>query len=140
MKKFFFDKCSLHHVGIVVRDIHAALLTYQEMIGNSNVSSHFEYVPSQKVVICMVKVPDQTILEFIEPLGEDSPVYEFAKQGGGLHHLCYEVEDIEKAIKELAMKQIVKPVIGFEHRRIAFLFERTGSIGVSLIELAEIKY
>lgn len=138
-KEQLSDKHRLHHIGIVVRDVHAAQKTYLKYFAEKNTTCKFEYVPSQKVKICMISSPGQTTVELIEPAGEDSPVFEFSRDGGGLHHLCYETEDIESSIKDLGMKIIVKPIIGFENRKIAFVYERTGDMGVSLIELAETK-
>ncbi|SET14148.1 VOC family protein [[Clostridium] polysaccharolyticum] len=138
-KKRLPEKYRLHHIGIVVKDVHTALRTYLDHFERTDITYKFEFVPSQKVEICMISTLDQTTVEFIEPAGEDSPVFEFSRDGGGLHHLCYETEDIESAIKELDMKIIEKPVIGFESRKIAFVFEKTGDMGVSLIELAQTK-
>jgi methylmalonyl-CoA/ethylmalonyl-CoA epimerase len=46
-------------------------------------------------------------IELVEPAGEDSPVFAFLKQGGGLHHLCYEVDDLELQIQQMRASRSV---------------------------------
>jgi methylmalonyl-CoA/ethylmalonyl-CoA epimerase len=78
--------------------------------------------PIQKVTARFVAVGDEQpiYIELLEPTQEDSPVFNFLKKrGGGLHHLCFEVADIEKTTDELAhkgFKMISKPVecIGYD--------------------------
>ena len=129
----------LHHIGIVVKSITSAEKLYTGKFGGQVIKTTFEYVESQKVNICLLENANHIYVEFIEPLNNHSPVYEYAKKGGGLHHLCYEVEHLEQAIDSLRSdaKVIVKPIIGFENRRIAFLWLKSDKMGLSLIELAE---
>jgi len=80
----------------------------------------------QRVRVAFVRVGEDCWLEFIEPAGQDSPVTQFLnKTRGGYHHLAYEVEDIDKTIAEFEAARAVvvcPPVVGFEGRRVAFLF------------------
>lgn len=131
----------LHHLGIVVRDVEVASKQYADLRGIDPNSFYYEYVESQKVNICLVK-EGSSFIEFIEPVNDSSPVYSFLCSGGGLHHICYEVDNVQEHIAKLKpyARVIVKPVTGFENRTIAFLYVRSDDIlGVSLIELAERK-
>ena len=78
-------------------------------------------------------------LELIEPAENDSPVSSFLSDGGGFHHLCFEVKDINTTIAELeknGARLLVKPVLGFEDRLIAFLYLNMKNTNFNLIELA----
>ena len=128
-----------HHVGVVVSDITNSLGALSKFLEFE--SSTSTNIPSQKVNICFLKLGNFR-LELIEPIENDSPVHEFAQNGGGIHHLCFEVEDIRKTIKEMeekGAKVIVEPVRGFEDRLIAFLFLNMKNTNCNLIELAEKK-
>lgn len=81
-------------------------------------------------------------LELIEPASPDSAISEFAKSGGGIHHLCFEVKDIESELESLASKGatiLVNPVKGFDERRIAFVDLNTKNTKCGLVELLEVK-
>lgn len=83
----------LNHVGIAVRDVKAAAEIYRTAFGG-DISEPIE-VPLHGVVALFVTLPN-TKIEFIQPLGEASPVAKFLARNpdGGIHHLCYEVPDI----------------------------------------------
>jgi len=130
----------LHHVGIVVPKI-------QDSLGEITKYLKFETiglptpVGSQKVNICLLKI-GEPFLELIEPVEESSPVAEFAKKGGGIHHLCFEVKDIYQQVKEMSEKGatvLVNPVKGFDHRLIAFVDLKMMNTKCGLIELLEKK-
>ena len=91
--------------------------------------------------ICFLKI-GEPFLELIEPVDKDSPVFEFAKQGGGIHHLCFEVKDIHKQIDTMTQKGakvLVSPVVGFDDRLIAFVDLNMKNTKCGLIELLETK-
>lgn len=130
----------IHHIGVVVNNI-------QDSLGEISKFVEFEettipsLINSQNVKVCFLKLGEIRI-EFIEPANEKSPVSNFLEKGGGFHHICFEVNNIEKSIEDLTKKGarlIVSPVIGFEGRRIAFLFLNMKKTNFNLIELAEIK-
>ncbi|NLO09189.1 MAG: methylmalonyl-CoA epimerase [Clostridiales bacterium] len=141
MNKEITNEFRFHHIGIIVRDLNAAIDRYNSFLGSNNHEYYQEFVRSQKVKVCLVPLTEGTYIEFIEPIGTNSPVYNFSRNGGGLHHLCYEVEDVEEEIQRLkgSMKLIVKPVTGLQNRIMAFLFSKSEEIGFSLIELIEKK-
>ncbi len=83
----------LNHVAIVVPDLAAAATLYRDVLGAS-VSAPVD-LPDHGVTTVFVELPN-TKIELLHPLGEDSPIARFLERnpGGGIHHLCYEVEDI----------------------------------------------
>jgi methylmalonyl-CoA/ethylmalonyl-CoA epimerase len=83
----------LNHVAIVVADLAAAAATYREVLG-ARVSAATD-LPEHGVTTVFVELPN-TKIELLAPLGENSPIARFlqANPAGGMHHLCYEVEDI----------------------------------------------
>lgn len=129
----------LHHVGIVVNSIQESLGELKNYL-NFETTSAIMPVSSQKVNICLLKIGDPFI-ELIEPASPDSAVSEFAKSGGGIHHLCFEVKDIESELESFARKGatiLVNPVKGFDERRIAFVDLNTKNTKCGLVELLEI--
>jgi methylmalonyl-CoA/ethylmalonyl-CoA epimerase len=90
----------LNHVAIVVPDLEAAAATYRETLG-ATVSKPVE-LPDHGVVTVFVELPN-TKIELLLPLGENSPVAKFLEKNasGGMHHVCYEVEDILAARDKL---------------------------------------
>ncbi len=83
----------LNHVAIVVPDLEAAAAIYRDALG-ADVSAPVA-LPDHGVTTVFVELPN-TKIELLEPLGEDSPIAKFLQRNpsGGMHHLCYEVDDI----------------------------------------------
>lgn len=83
----------LNHVAIVVPDLNQAAVIYRDTLG-AKVSQPVD-LPKHGVTTIFVQL-DNTKIELLYPLGEDSPIAKFLKQhpAGGMHHVCYEVEDI----------------------------------------------
>ncbi|KAF0135267.1 MAG: Lactoylglutathione lyase [Candidatus Saganbacteria bacterium] len=110
----------LHHIGKVVSNLEEAVEYYKSTFGFSKLDEPV-IDPIQKVEVCFVEMGlgrDLTI-ELIKPVSEDSPVSKFLSQGGGLHHLCFEVDDIHEAIKTLRAKGSLifgEPVPGKGHK------------------------
>lgn len=129
----------LHHVGIVVNNIQESLGELKRYLSFETTSAIMP-VGSQKVNICLLKIGNP-FLELIEPASPDSAISEFAKSGGGIHHLCFEVKNIELELESLAKKGatiLVNPVKGFDERRIAFVDLNTKNTKCGLVELLEI--
>jgi len=130
----------LHHVGIVVPKIQDSLGEITKYIKFETIGLPTP-VGSQKVNICFLKI-GEPFLELIEPIEESSPISEFAKKGGGIHHLCFEVKDIHGQIKAMSEKGatiLVNPVKGFDDRLIAFVDLKMKNTKCGLIELLEKK-
>jgi len=127
----------LHHVAIVVPSIAEARRTYVDVLG---LAAHgIEHVADQRVNVLVCRAGSQRI-ELVEPAAEDSPVSKFlAKRGGGLHHLAYRVDDIERALERLrdaGLRLIDEaPRPGAEGTRVAFVHpSATGGVLTELVE------
>ena len=83
----------LNHVAIVVPDLAAARGLYRQVLG-AHVSER-QALPAHGVTVVFVEPPN-TRIELLEPLGDASPVRGFLERNpaGGMHHVCYEVDDI----------------------------------------------
>jgi len=130
----------LHHIGIVVPGIKDSIGDLTNYIKFETIGIPMPVV-SQKVNICFLKI-GEPLLELIEPVEKDSPVYDFAKKGGGIHHICFEVSDIHAQLDDMEKKGatvIVKPVTGFDNRLIAFLDLNMKNTKCGLVELLESK-
>jgi len=90
----------LNHVAIVVPDLEAATAVYRDTLGAT--VSAAENLPEHGVTTVFVELPN-TKIELLLPLGEDSPIAKFLEKNpsGGMHHVCYEVEDIIAARDKL---------------------------------------
>ncbi len=86
----------LNHVAIAVPDLAAAAAVYRETLGAA--VSDPQALPEHGVPVVMVDLGDSRI-ELMEPLGEESPIAGFLERNpaGGMHHVCYEVDDIAAA-------------------------------------------
>jgi len=96
----------LHHIGKVVKNLEEAKRYYKETFGLDSIG---EVVidPIQKVEVLLIDTGygEELTIELICPTGKDSPIHRFLKKNGeGLHHLSYRVEDIQESIKELREK------------------------------------
>ena len=90
----------LNHVAIAVKDIAAAAAVYRDTLGADVTDAVAE--PDHGVTTVFINLPN-TKIELLEPLGEGSPIAKFLEKNadGGIHHLCYEVDDIIKARDKL---------------------------------------
>ena len=94
----------LNHIAIVVPDLDAAAAVYRDALG-ARVSPP-QPLPAHGVTVVFVELPN-TKIELLQPLGADSPVRGFLDKnpGGGMHHLCYEVDDIIAARDRLRARR-----------------------------------
>ena len=130
----------LHHIGIVVKNINESLGEIANFLSFESISLP-TIIGSQKVNICFLKT-NNVYIELIEPTEENSPITNFAKEGGGFHHLCFEVDDIQQEIDRMVKNGahlVVAPVKGFEDRLLAFLMLNLKKTKCKLIELVETK-
>ena len=86
----------LNHVAIAVKDLDAAVATYRDALG-AKVSPALDQ-PEHGVTVVFIELPN-TKIELLYPLGEASPIAKFLERNadGGIHHVCYEVDDILSA-------------------------------------------
>src|SRR5258708_499355 len=121
------DRLRLHHWGFVVSDIRASAAGFVTSLGASWAGVVYDD-PHQRVKVAFLATRDSDpLIELVEPAGENSPVARFLRErGGGLHHICYEVEDLEASIEDLRARGalIAKrplPAVAFAGRRIAWV-------------------
>ena len=127
----------LNHVAVVVNDITEALDFWEKALGIR--LDHVEDVPSQNVKVAFLPVGESEI-ELVQPTSEDTGTAKFLqKRGAGLHHLCFEVDNIDEMLADLKSKNIrlinEEPLV-LEGRRMAFIHPKSAD-GV-LIELYQI--
>jgi methylmalonyl-CoA/ethylmalonyl-CoA epimerase len=89
----------IHHLGVAVTDLDAALGTYATLFGGT--VEHRAVVPEQGVEAASVLVGTGRV-ELLMPTGKDTPIGRFlASRGPGMHHVAYEVADVREALEEL---------------------------------------
>lgn len=125
----------IDHIGIAVENLELAIAQYQKDFAVSLLLE--ETLESQKTKLAFLSLPGTTI-ELLSPLTADSIIGRFLNRfGPGLHHMCYEVPDIDAALEQLAKKgyELIdqKPRAGARNSRIAFIHPR--SCGGVLTEL-----
>jgi len=128
----------INHIAIAVNDIEEAAKFYQSILGLS--LSGVEVVAAQKARVGFLKIGESNI-ELVQPAGPDSPLIKFLEtKGPGIHHICFEVDDVEAEVKAYLEKGAAlidhKPRPGAHNTRVAFLHPKSSS-GV-LIELCEL--
>jgi methylmalonyl-CoA/ethylmalonyl-CoA epimerase len=119
-------RATLHHIGFVVLSIKDSAESFALSLGGSW-DGKITFDPIQKVNVTFLKGHSSTdaLIELVEPGGPDSPVSKFLKGGGGLHHLCYEVGDLDshlqfcKSVGTIIIRPPV-PAVAFDGRRIAW--------------------
>jgi methylmalonyl-CoA/ethylmalonyl-CoA epimerase len=128
----------LNHVAIAVPDMAAASAQYRDMLG-AEVGPPIDQA-EHGVTVVFISLPN-TKIELLHPLGDDSPIAAFLARNpaGGIHHLCYEVADIEAARDTLVAggaRVLGPPRIGAHGKPVMFLHPKdfTGT----LIELEEV--
>ena len=132
------NKMKIHHIGVVVNNIQDSLGDFSKFFKFDETSIP-TLVGSQKVNVCFMKIGELRI-EFIEPVGNESPVKKFLERGGGFNHICFEVNNLSETINEIVEKGgrlIVSPVKGFEGRQTAFVLLNLKKTNLNLVELAE---
>jgi methylmalonyl-CoA/ethylmalonyl-CoA epimerase len=127
----------IDHLGIAVRSISDSLGFYCEALEMELAAT--ETIEDQGVRVALLPVGESRI-ELLEPLADDTPVGRFvAKRGEGLHHICYEVDDLASRIEDLKSRGVRVldgyPRRGAEGKLVAFLHPASAS-GV-LVELVE---
>ena len=130
----------IDHVGVAVEDLDAAIALYETTYGMALV--HRETVTEQGVEAVLLDVGENHV-ELLAPLGPDTPVGKFlAKKGPGIHHVAYQVTDIEAALSQLkdAGTRLIDetPRIGIRSSRVAFVHpSSSGGVLTEIVQPAE---
>jgi methylmalonyl-CoA/ethylmalonyl-CoA epimerase len=127
----------INHIAIAVNNIEEAAKFYQTILGLN--LSGVEVVTAQKTRIGFLKIGESNI-ELVQPAEPDSPLVKFLEtKGSGIHHICFEVDDVEAEVKVYLEKGVTlidqKPRPGAHNTKVAFIHPKSSS-GV-LIELCE---
>ncbi|MXZ49660.1 MAG: methylmalonyl-CoA epimerase [Rhodobacteraceae bacterium] len=114
---------ALNHIAIVVPDLEKATRLYKEVLGGK--VSEPDAFPEHGVTVVFVELPN-TKIEFLEPLGENSPIAAFLEKNpsGGIHHFCLEVDDVNasmKKVKDEGLRVLGPPKIGAHGKPVIFL-------------------
>lgn len=127
----------INHIAIAVADIPTSLAFWQDALGLR--VDHIEVVPSQKSEVVFIPVAGSEV-ELVHPTSDDSGVARFVQEkGGGMHHLCFEVDNIDEMLEELKEKgvrlidQVARELPG---RKMAFIHPK--SSGGVLVELYQL--
>ena len=130
----------LNHVAIAVRDLAAASQLYRDTLG-ARVSEPLPQ-PEHGVTVVFIELPN-TKIELLEPLGANSPIGKVLERNadGGMHHLCYEVEDVRAARDRLLANgaRVLgdgEPKIGAHGKPVLFLHPK--DFNGTLIELEQV--
>lgn len=130
----------LNHVAIAVPDLTAAADQYRDTLGAKVGAPQDE--PDHGVTVVFIELPN-TKIELLYPLGENSPINGFLEKNpsGGIHHICYEVEDIEASARQLIEKgaRVLgggRPKIGAHGKPVLFLHPK--DFNGTLIELEQV--
>ena len=128
----------IYHLGYAVEDIGAASRYYRENFGAEPTVP--EVVEEQGIIATMFRV-GESMVELVQPTGPDTPVGRFlARRGEGFHHVAYQVDDLEAALRELRKNGVEiigeEPRVGAGGARMAFVHPKS-AFGV-LTELVEL--
>lgn len=124
------EDLKLHHVGYVIASIQQSAERFARSLG-ATWDGNIIFDPLQKVRVTFFQGRNaaEPLIELVEPAESESPVTHFLERGGGLHHLCYEVEDLElhlgfcKSVGTAIIRPPV-PAVAFGGRRIAWAVNR----------------
>ena len=118
---------TFHHVGYVVASIQDVVQRYAQAI-DADWDGAIIHDPNQMVRVTFIrgKIAADPLIELVEPAGDKSPVLSFLNRGGGIHHICYVVDSLEKQLEACRSKGILVvrpplPAAAFGNRRIAWV-------------------
>jgi methylmalonyl-CoA/ethylmalonyl-CoA epimerase len=121
---------TFHHVGFVVASISGSVQGFIDVL-QAEWDGVIFHDPNQMVRVTFLhgKGAGNPRLELVEPAANDSPVIPFLKKGGGLHHLCYEVENLDRQLafcrsQGSLIARPPLPAVAFDGRRIAWVYTK----------------
>lgn len=129
----------INHIAIAVGDVDQSLVFWRDALGLK--VDHIEDVPSQKSRVVFLPVGDSEV-ELVNPTSSDTALAKFIEErGGGLHHLCFEVDDIDAMLEELnsmGIRLINEKALDLPGRRMAFVHPKsTNGVLVELYQLID---
>ncbi len=127
----------IDHIGIVVKSLRDGVEHWRKVFGYKQFTR--EVVNTrQKVKVVFLHKENSLPVKLVEPLDAESPIYRFAKRGGGLHHLCFKCDNVNEELERMQALGLrilapAQPGEAFNNENIAFIFARQG-LNVELID------
>ncbi len=127
----------IDHIGIVVKSIEKGINHWRFVFGYTQ-ATDVVINTRQKVRVVFLEKKNSIQIKLIEPIDNTSPIYNFSKKGGGLHHLCFKCANIEKELNRLSehrlrILKLPQPGEAFDNEKIAFLYAKQG-LNIELID------
>jgi len=130
----------IDHICFAVKNISEGIAYWESVFGYRQMT---EVIINslQKVKVAFLNKEESVLIKLIEPLTDNQSLVNFVNKGGGFHHLCFRVEDMDKQISELKEKGLLmlvppQPGEAFNNHDIAFMLARNG-LNVELIDTSE---
>lgn len=130
----------IHHIGVVVRNIEGHFQKYFcDALGYQEISETYRD-ETIGVFVAFINMNDKIYLELVQPIDDKSPVYNYLqKRGQSLHHLCFEVDDINAECERLRSKNYMvtfppTPAVAFRGRNVAFLMSKDENYLIELLQ------
>lgn len=126
----------IDHIGIAVRSLEEGIEHWKSVFGYRQITAAAVNT-RQKVRVAFLAKDNSVTVKLVEPTDTDSPIYAFARRGGGLHHLCFKCGELRGELDRLSalgLRVLVQPQPGeaFDNEEIAFLFDNP-SLNIELI-------
>lgn len=130
----------IDHLGVAVLDLKEGIQQWTSIFGYQQRTEPVINT-RQKVRVVFLTKDDSLTIKLIAPTDEESPIYRFAKRGGGLHHICFIVDDLNSSINKLLGKGLrlltpPQPGEAFSNNSIAFMSAKNG-LNIELIDTYE---
>lgn len=127
----------IDHIGIVVKSIESALEQWKDVFGYEQMTT-VVLNTRQKVKVVFLRKTNSLPVKLIEPSDPTSPIYAHAQRGGGLHHLCFQCENLNEQLLQMqqhGLRILAPPQPGeaFDNEPIAFVYANNG-LNVELID------
>jgi methylmalonyl-CoA/ethylmalonyl-CoA epimerase len=123
---------NFHHIGIATYNINESISRYLLFGYNQTTSKYFD--PIQNVNIAFMEKDNSPIIEFVEPVDENSPILNTLKKNGTTpYHICFEVDDIHSEVEKLKKNKFILiskivPAIAFNNRLVCFLYNKESGL------------
>ncbi|MBN2486829.1 MAG: VOC family protein [Bacteroidales bacterium] len=129
----------IDHIGIVVKSMDEGIAQWTNVFGYAQMTGKVVNTLQQVTVVFMKKEGSLPV-KLLEPVSEKSPIYGFAARGGGIHHICFKTDNLDKTIDTFGQMKnevriLVKPQPGeaFENENIAFALAKN-NLNIELID------
>jgi len=128
----FQNNVTLHHLGYIVKSIEKSAAKFVRSLAlDWDGKIIHDSLQTVKVSFFTPRFPNNPVIELVEPEGPQSKVQDFLNRGGGLHHICYEVDSLDKQLQwsKANLDLIVRPplpAVAFAGRKIAWVYTQAG--------------